>query len=258
MPKEETATFVEHEATIERGLSTSFVEVGAALAAIRDGRLYQADHTTFEAYCSERWGMSLPRADELIHMATVVAGTSFVQEAERIIDGLAQLVLSAAQAELERRAATNPDDAAGAAPADAPAAQPATRELPQAERGKALIEEIISNYRYDPATGKTTPVYGLRLTLHGLVHYAKEWTTYRARYPGLAAPTPADDACAGYVRRFTRSVIPFAEGRSSEENGFWVTHLTWRRKPKGTRAWWESGNGWKTLLALFRKARAIG
>ncbi len=63
--------------------------------------------------------------------------------------------------------------------------------------------------------------------------------------------------CAGYVRRFTRSSIPRAAGRSSEEHDFWVTHLTWRRKPKGTAAWWESENGQKMRMAGAREARAI-
>ena len=66
------------------------------------------------------------------------------------------------------------------------------------------------------------------------------------------------DRCAGYVRRFTRWSIPRAAGRSSEERGFWVTHLTWRRKPMGTAAWWESENGQKMRMAGTREAHAIG
>src|SRR5690242_5668470 len=44
----------EHEAVIERGIK-SFVEVGEALAAIRDQRLYRATHKSFDAYLDERW-----------------------------------------------------------------------------------------------------------------------------------------------------------------------------------------------------------
>ena len=40
----------ELELVIERGLKT-FVEVGAALLGIRDGRLYRETHATFEDYC---------------------------------------------------------------------------------------------------------------------------------------------------------------------------------------------------------------
>jgi DNA-binding XRE family transcriptional regulator len=44
----------QHEAVIERGLQ-SFVEVGEALAAIRDQRLYRATYRNFDAYLQARW-----------------------------------------------------------------------------------------------------------------------------------------------------------------------------------------------------------
>lgn len=68
----EQADLATHEATIERGLTT-FYEVGAALLAVRDRRLYRATHGTFEAYCRERWGMSKPQATRLIQAAEVVS-----------------------------------------------------------------------------------------------------------------------------------------------------------------------------------------
>lgn len=58
------------EATIERGIRT-FVEVGQALASIRDNRLYRAEHGTFDAYCQERWGFDRNRAWQLISAAGV-------------------------------------------------------------------------------------------------------------------------------------------------------------------------------------------
>ena len=60
------------EATIERGLAT-FVEVGEALAQIRDAKLYRESHETFEAYCQERWGFTANRARRLME-ASEVAG----------------------------------------------------------------------------------------------------------------------------------------------------------------------------------------
>jgi hypothetical protein len=66
--REELTTF---ESRIESGLKT-FREVGAALLAIRDGRLYRSEHGTFEAYCQERWGFSRMRASQLISAAEVV------------------------------------------------------------------------------------------------------------------------------------------------------------------------------------------
>ncbi len=50
------ATLADLEAVIGRGLDT-FVEVGLALGAIHERRLYRATHSTFEDYCRERWGM---------------------------------------------------------------------------------------------------------------------------------------------------------------------------------------------------------
>lgn len=63
------------EARIERGLAT-FVDVGQALLEVRDGRLYRAEHGTFEGYCRERWGMSRKRAYDLTAAAEVTAAVS--------------------------------------------------------------------------------------------------------------------------------------------------------------------------------------
>ncbi|MEH3033324.1 MAG: hypothetical protein PGN07_04610 [Aeromicrobium erythreum] len=60
-----------HEAVIAAGLET-FVEVGQALATIRDDRLYRSTHETFEAYCRERWGMDRRHANRTIEAAEVV------------------------------------------------------------------------------------------------------------------------------------------------------------------------------------------
>jgi hypothetical protein len=63
---------VEHlnklEAIVRRGLDTD-LEVGNALAEIRDTWLYRATHETFEAYLRDRWGMSRPRGYQLIQAA---------------------------------------------------------------------------------------------------------------------------------------------------------------------------------------------
>lgn len=60
----------ELETVIERGMGT-FVEVGKALAEIRDSTLYKESHATFEDYCRDRWDMSRPRAYQLIQAAEV-------------------------------------------------------------------------------------------------------------------------------------------------------------------------------------------
>ncbi len=58
-------TLAELEGVIESGLMT-FFEVGAALAQIRERRLYRETHDTFEAYCQERWSFNRQRASQLI------------------------------------------------------------------------------------------------------------------------------------------------------------------------------------------------
>lgn len=63
------------EQTIERGLQT-FVEVGMALAEIRDSRLYRSAHATFEDYCHERWGFVASRARQLIAAAESVTAVT--------------------------------------------------------------------------------------------------------------------------------------------------------------------------------------
>jgi hypothetical protein len=64
-------TLADCEQRIERGLA-SFLDVGNALAEIRDSRLYRATHGTFEDYCRERWNMSARHANRSIEAAAVV------------------------------------------------------------------------------------------------------------------------------------------------------------------------------------------
>lgn len=71
----EETELAQHEATIERGLKT-FVDVGQALLAIRDARLYRKHNPTFEGYCQERWQMQRAHAYRLIDAAEVVGNLS--------------------------------------------------------------------------------------------------------------------------------------------------------------------------------------
>lgn len=64
------ASLSDLERVIERGLTT-FVEVGQALLAIRDGRLYLDSYSDFDTYCRERWGWSRQYADKQIRAADV-------------------------------------------------------------------------------------------------------------------------------------------------------------------------------------------
>lgn len=68
----------ENEQVIQRGM-TSFVEVGRALARIRDDRQYvMAGSDTFEDYCRERWDLGRTWADHQIRAARLVELTTRV------------------------------------------------------------------------------------------------------------------------------------------------------------------------------------
>lgn len=60
----------ELEEVIDRGLDT-FREVGMALFAIRERKLYRTSHGTFEAYCQDRWGLTDRRARQIIEAAEI-------------------------------------------------------------------------------------------------------------------------------------------------------------------------------------------
>lgn len=92
----ELLALMECEKVIEQGLAT-FVDVGYALARVRDEGLYGAKgFETFERYCRERWDMSRPRAYQMIDAARVVDLVSTVVDteppkSERVVRELAPL-----------------------------------------------------------------------------------------------------------------------------------------------------------------------
>lgn len=63
----------ELESVVRRGLG-SFLEVGAALAEIRDSRLYRRSYGTFADYLQRRWNMGLSHAYRLIDASETVRG----------------------------------------------------------------------------------------------------------------------------------------------------------------------------------------
>jgi len=69
----EKQKFAALERTIQRGLK-QYMEVGAALLAIRDEGLYRQQYKTFEEYCAERWSIKRQRAYQL--MDASVAGSN--------------------------------------------------------------------------------------------------------------------------------------------------------------------------------------
>ena len=85
-----TCSLADCEAVIERGLGT-FIEVGAALAEIRDAGLYREGFETFEDYCRDRWDFSRPRAYQLIDAAEMSTTVDTALPSERVARELAPL-----------------------------------------------------------------------------------------------------------------------------------------------------------------------
>lgn len=67
----ERLALIDAEDKIARGIKT-FIEVGEALARVRDQNLYREMFGTFEAYCSEKWGITDRRARQMIDAARIV------------------------------------------------------------------------------------------------------------------------------------------------------------------------------------------
>ena len=77
---QETVRLCELERIIQKGKDT-FVEVGTALAEIRDAKLYKPAQT-FEEYCKTRWDMERRQAYRLIDAATVITNVSHGTQSE--------------------------------------------------------------------------------------------------------------------------------------------------------------------------------
>lgn len=68
---DEISTLLVYEGVIRQWLE-SFVEVGNALARIRDARLYRAEFATFEDYCTKRWNLSRSYVHRICEAAETV------------------------------------------------------------------------------------------------------------------------------------------------------------------------------------------
>lgn len=65
LTSEELASLRANERIIEKGLET-FIDVGTAMATIRDGGLFRATHKSFEEYVKDKWDYTRQRAYQLI------------------------------------------------------------------------------------------------------------------------------------------------------------------------------------------------
>ena len=92
---DESKRLIALEVIIEKGKKT-FIEVGEALAEIRDFKLYRIEHKTFEDYCVKKWNFTRMHASRLIAGAEVcnqlvTVGAQALPETESQARPLAQL-----------------------------------------------------------------------------------------------------------------------------------------------------------------------
>lgn len=149
----ESLALTDCESIIESGLQT-FVVVGAALARIRERRLYRESHETFEAYCQERWGWSDRRARQLI-------------EAHEVVESVAQTGTMVPVNERQARALKD-------VPADQRATVLEEARADAASEGKAVTAERIREtaHKYTPmkqrAKSKPAPKVKMEQDSHPL------------------------------------------------------------------------------------------
>lgn len=98
------------EGIVERGRQT-FMEVGLALARIRDARLWAGKYENFDAYCKDRWGWGSNYASKLMRASEVAvtlrdAGTIVPVETESQARELAKAGTPEEQADVWQEAVT--------------------------------------------------------------------------------------------------------------------------------------------------------
>jgi hypothetical protein len=136
---------MEHEKVIEQGLAT-FVDVGLALLAIRDGKKYRAaGHATFEHYCQARWGFSDSRARRLMSAAKIAG------DLETVPTGT---VSPTAESQVRPLSVLPIEDRADAW---AEAVDRSDGEVPTA----AVVAEVVERRRSPQAVPKPTPIPGV-------------------------------------------------------------------------------------------------
>jgi hypothetical protein len=151
------------EEKIEQGLQT-FVEVGLALMEIRDRKLYRGEHSSFKAYCTERWNFSDSRGRQLI-----LAAKFAIRAGEDRYNGNAPVVvLNERQARKLARAQREPEITEAEFEVIEETKQPTSNNQVVASTEDETISDddsripITSHAPPEPAEGEL--VYGIHLT----------------------------------------------------------------------------------------------
>ncbi|MBT3193734.1 MAG: hypothetical protein HN341_14400 [Verrucomicrobia bacterium] len=75
LTSEERKQLQQHERTIGKAIG-GFLEIGRALVAIKEEKLYRAEYGTFAEYCDQRWGFQRRHAYRLIDAVKAVENVS--------------------------------------------------------------------------------------------------------------------------------------------------------------------------------------
>lgn len=132
------------EEVIERGLE-SFLEVGAALAEVKESKLYRESYGTFADYCRQRWGMHRTRAYQLIGASSIVAEMSTMVDKRELVPANERQARELAKAPEDKRSEVMEKAAANGRPT-ASSIRAANEELtkndPPSERLPEGVEDI--------------------------------------------------------------------------------------------------------------------
>lgn len=190
---DEQRALEQHEAVIARGLQT-FLEVGEALASIRDDKLYRAGYATFDAYCRERWNIGRSRAYQLMGAAEIVREMSTQVDNPPTTEREARAVAQAEPAD-RPRVLDRADQLAGDAPRTAKHVQQAVAEIAAPALPDVARFGFTARLLADGWIGLCSP--GDLESRHTAAHLAQLIAAWDA-YP----PIPADLAAVGVVWRY--------------------------------------------------------
>jgi hypothetical protein len=127
-----------HEAVIERGMS-SFIEVGNALKAIRDGREYRDLYPTFEEYCRKRWNWSRSYAHRNITEAELAVKLLPIGNKTPITESLLRPIVSL-EFDVQRKVW-----------------QKAIETAPEGKLTAKIVSAIAAEYKPKPKVKKSNP-----------------------------------------------------------------------------------------------------
>lgn len=161
----------ELEAVVEKG-KQSFVDVGLALCAIRDEKLWSRDHNSFEAYCQARWGWSQQRGSQLIKAANVIKKLppkfSTMVENERVARELEKVPEPERAKVLEEAKETGPVTAKAVKEAAKPTPTPPPKAPPAAKQKPSFPLAMLDETKY-PIPQKLEPLWNRGLEVRALM-----------------------------------------------------------------------------------------